>query len=274
MEVAGSVAQDAGILVYFAPNTDKGFLSAISAAVHDTTFRPQIISISWGAPENNWTQQSIQAYNELFKTAASLGITICAAAGDAGSSDGDKDGKVHVDFPASSPYVIACGGTRLTVSGNSIEEEVVWHSADGGATGGGISDVFDIPGYQKDVKVPAGIDSGFKGRGLPDLAANADPETGYRTIVDGVQLVVGGTSAVAPLVAALIARMNEKLKTPLGWIHPKLYAKGFLFRDITIGDNTTTVGKKGYAATEGWDACSGWGVVSGLKKNGMERKIS
>lgn len=274
IEVAGSVAPDAGIVIYFAPNTDKGFLSAISAAIHDTTFHPDVISISWGETENNWTQQSMQAFNELFKTAAALGITVCAAAGDAGSSDGDKDGKVHVDFPASSPYVLACGGTRLTVSNNTIKEEVAWHSADGGSTGGGVSDFFEIPAYQKAAKVPRGLDSGFKGRGIPDLAANADPETGYRILVDGVQMVIGGTSAVAPLIAGLIARINEKQKTPLGWVHPRLYAKGFLYRDITEGDNITTSGRKGYAASEGWDACTGWGVVSGLKSNGLAKRVS
>lgn len=266
IEVAGAVAPGATIVVYFAPNTDQGFFSAITTALHDRLHQPSVISISWGAPESGWTKQSLKAYNDVFQTAALLGVTVCAAAGDTGSSDGEKDGLVHVDFPASSPNVVACGGTRLTVQDNVIIGETVWHSSDRSATGGGISEFFELPDYQQTTGIPVSLNNGFKGRGLPDLAGNADPETGYRVLVDGQQLVMGGTSAVAPLMAGLVARLNQQKKgKPLGFIHPKLYHGGFRFRDITVGDNITTPNQKGYKAGVGWDACSGWGVVSGLK---------
>ncbi len=129
IEVAGAVAPGATIVVYFAPNTDKGFLDAITTAVHDNLNKPSIISISWGAAEKTWTSQSLTNFNEAFKTAALLGVTICAAAGDQGSDDIVHDGKVHADFPSSSPYVLSCGGTKLVASGIKITSETVWHAA-------------------------------------------------------------------------------------------------------------------------------------------------
>ena len=264
IEVAGAVAPDAKIVVYFAPNTDKGFLDAITTAVHDSQNKPSVISISWGSAEKNWTTQSLTSFNEAFKAASLLGVTICAAAGDAGSSDGETDGKVHVDFPSSSPFVLACGGTKLLVNGSKISSEIVWHASNSSATGGGVSDVFAIPDYQKQANIPASLNGGFKGRGVPDVAANADPNTGYRVLVDGQNLVIGGTSAVAPLMAALIALINQKKPNPVGFIHPQLYANTKLCRDIIQGDNITTSGKKGFKAGPGWDACTGWGVLSKL----------
>lgn len=265
IEIAGAVAPGADIVVYFAPNTDKGFLSAISAAIHDKINQPSVLSISWGAAEKSWTQQSMKAYDSVFQAAAVLGITVCAAAGDAGSADGEIDGLVHVDFPASSPYVLACGGTRLNVLGSAIVEEIVWHNSDRSATGGGVSDFFQLPEYQQKADVPVSINTGFRGRGIPDVGANADPETGYRVIVDGQQLVIGGTSAVAPLMAGLVARLNQQKGKPQGFLNPRLYNGSFRHRDITVGDNITTFSRKGYEAGPGWDACTGVGVVSGLK---------
>lgn len=168
-------------------------------------------------------------------------------------------------FPASSPYVLACGGTKLTVLGSAIVEEIVWHNHDRSATGGGVSDFFPLPEYQQRVSVPQSLNTGFRGRGIPDVAANAGPETGYRVIVDGKQLVIGGTSAVAPLMAGLVARLNQQKGKPLGFFHPKLYNGSFRYRDITVGDNITTFSRKGFEAGPGWDACTGVGVVSGLK---------
>ncbi len=264
IEVAGAVAPGAKIVVYFAPNTDKGFLDAITQAIHDTHYKPSVISISWGAAEVNWTQQSLINYNEAFKTASLLGVTICAAAGDQGSSDNVTDGKVHADFPSSSPFVLACGGTKLVVSGNTIQSETVWHESNSSATGGGVSDFFPLPDYQQNANVPVSLSTGFKGRGLPDVAADADPNTGYKVLVDGQELVIGGTSAVAPLMAALIALINQDKKQPAGFIHPLLYENANLCRDITQGDNITTSTKLGYKAGKGWDACTGWGVLSHL----------
>ncbi|WP_419802016.1 S53 family peptidase [Mucilaginibacter sp.] len=265
IEVAGAVAPEATIVVYFAPNTDQGFLDAITMAVHDTTNKPSVISISWGSAEVNWTQQAMTNFNETFKAAALLGVTICVAAGDNGSGDGVTDGKVHVDFPSSSPYALACGGTKLLTDGTgSITSETVWHAASDSATGGGVSDFFPVPDYQAGVNVPASLNTKFKGRGVPDVAGNADPSTGYKVLVDGQQFVIGGTSAVAPLMAGLLALINQKKGTAAGFINPTLYANPNLCRDITDGDNKTTKTSTGYTAGKGWDACTGWGVLSKL----------
>lgn len=264
IEVAGAIANQAVLAVYFAPNTDKGFLDAITTAVHDTSNNPSVISISWGAAEINWTTQALDNFNEAFKTAAALGVTICVAAGDSGSADGETDGKVHVDFPSSSPYALACGGTSLKVSNNKVSSETVWNDAADSAGGGGVSTYFPLADYQANAKVPLEIDTNFKGRGLPDVAADADPNTGYNVLVDGQQLVIGGTSAVAPLMAGLIALFNEKYNKPVGFIHPQIYANPALCRDITIGNNKTTTANTGYVAGPGWDACTGWGVLFNL----------
>jgi kumamolisin len=259
IEVAGAVAPGAKILVYFAPNTDKGFLDAISTAIHDRENNPSVISISWGAAESQWSDQAMQNFNETFMSAAALGITIAVAAGDNGSSDRESDGNAHVDFPASSPYALACGGTRLMSN-----SETVWNDMDGWATGGGISDIFPVPDYQKNITLPTSVNPGKKkGRGVPDIAANADSASGYNVLVDGQWTVVGGTSAVAPLVAGLIALVNQKLKRKAGFIHPKIYSTTeSVFKDITLGNNITAkIG--GYTAGAGWEACTGLGVALG-----------
>jgi kumamolisin len=113
IEVAGAVAPAAKIVVYFAPNTDQGYLDAVTTAVHDTTNNPSVISTSWGGPESDWTTQAMTNLDEAFQAAAAMGVTICAAAGDNGSTDGVNDGNNHVDFPASDPFVLGCGGTTL-----------------------------------------------------------------------------------------------------------------------------------------------------------------
>lgn len=255
IEVAGAIAPGAAIVVYFAPNTDSGFLDAINAAVHDTTHRPSIISISWGGPEVSWTAQSMRAYDDAFAAAGAMGVTVFAAAGDSGSSDGVNDGTPHVDFPASSPHVIGCGGTTLRASGGVVSSETVWNDGPGrGATGGGVSTVFPQPSWQT-VAVPA-APTPAGGRGVPDLAAVADPQTGYRVRIDGVDTVIGGTSAVAPLLSGLVARCNASLGRQLGFLAPALYAlpgsSGALF-DITQGSNGA------YSAGPGWDPCTGLG---------------
>lgn len=265
IEVAGSIANGANIVVYFAPNTDQGFIDAVTDAVHDTTHNPGIISISWGGPEDSWTQQSQTALNAALQDGAVLGVTITAAAGDNGSSDGESDGNLHVDFPASSPYVLACGGTRLTASGNSITSEVVWNETANqeGATGGGVSNVFALPSYQNSAGVPTQPQTGFAGRGVPDISGNADPMTGYDIIVDGQDQVVGGTSAVAPLWAALIALLNQSLGKNLGYVNASLYSiPESDYNDITSGNNDDS-GLGFYSAGAGWDACTGLGSPNG-----------
>jgi kumamolisin len=265
IEVAGGVAQQASIAVYFAPNTDQGFYDAIAQALHDTTNTPSVISISWGGPESTWSQQALTEYNTLLEDAATLGVSVCVAAGDNGSTDGVTDNLQHVDFPASSPYALACGGTQLAASGSSISSEVVWNemSNNEGATGGGISAVFPKPDYQANAKVPASVNPGnFLGRGVPDVAGDADPTTGYDVYVDGQATVIGGTSAVAPLWAGLIARINQLLGKPVGFLNPTLYAQSTAaaggFHDIVNGNNGA------YSAGPGWDACTGLGSPDGV----------
>ena len=262
IEVAGAVAPGANIAVYFAPNTDAGFLNAVNAAIHDSARTPSVISISWGAAESEWTSQSMNAFNAAFHDAALLGISICVAAGDNGSSDGEKDRHTHVGFPASSPWVLACGGTRLIGSNGEIQSETVWNDGtSGGATGGGVSSFFSQPSYQAASHVPKPTRTdNSTGRGVPDVAGVADPETGYEVLVDGQASVVGGTSAVAPLWAGLIALCNEELGRNLGWFHPALYgtvAQHKVLHDITSGTN----GK--YKALVGWDCCTGLGTPNG-----------
>ncbi|AIO83835.1 protease pro-enzyme activation domain-containing protein [Burkholderia pseudomallei] len=265
IEIAGAIAPGATIAVYFAQNSDAGFIQAVNQAVHDTTNRPSVVSISWGAAEANWTSQSIQAFDSVLQSAAALGVTVCAASGDDGSNDGLQDGTNHVDFPASSPYVLACGGTRLdALPGQGIRSEVVWNdeAAGGGATGGGVSAVFDVPQWQSGLSATlaqGGGASPLAKRGVPDVAGDASPAAGYEVFVAGTSTVMGGTSAVAPLWAALVARINAAAGSPAGWINPKLYRNAGALHDISVGDNGA------YAATPGWDACTGLGSPDGAK---------
>lgn len=258
IEVVGAVAPGAKMAVYFAPNTDQGFIDAITTAIHDNVNRPSVISISWGAPEVAWTQASMQAMDNAFQAAAALGVTVYCAAGDNGANDfqpgpGSQPGN-HADFPASSPHVVGCGGTHITVSANSITDEVVWNDPGGGATGGGFSSVFDKPAWQTGV-------SNAK-RGVPDVAGDASPASGYQVRVDGRDMVIGGTSAVAPLWAGLTALLNQKSGKPLGFANPTLYAlspSSGAFVDITTGNNN------GFNAAPGWDPCTGLGRPDGSK---------
>jgi kumamolisin len=259
IEMVGALAPGAAIAVYFAPNTDQGFYEAISQAAHDTTHKPAVISISWGGPEDSWSASSLAAMQSALEDAAALGVTVTAAAGDSGSSDGESDGQPHVDFPASSPYTLACGGTTLTASASAITGETVWNetTSNEGATGGGVSVDYALPAWQQGSSVPK-APNGYAGRGVPDVAGNADPLTGYQVRVDGQDEVIGGTSAVAPLWAALLARCNQSLGRAVGDVHAALYQAGATaFHDITQGDNGS------YAAAAGWDACTGLGSPDG-----------
>jgi kumamolisin len=329
VDVVGAAAPGATQLVYFAPNTDQGFVDSVSDAAHATP-APVAISISWGQSEDSWTAQGRTALDNAIADACALGITVCVAAGDNGSSDGVSDGKAHVDFPASSPHALACGGTQLVVSGGTITSETVWNDGSGGgAGGGGVSDTFPLPSWQATAGIPASANAaagpsaptpasaaraatdkatatatatdratatavkpaikpvqavvraaervardakaavGYRAqtatgwRGVPDVAGNADPETGYQIMADGQMQVVGGTSAVAPLWAALIARLAQATGKRFGLIQPVLYAgvqpgtevPGF--NDIVSGNNGA------YSAGPGWDACTGLGSPDG-----------
>jgi len=261
IQVAGSIAPGARIAVYFTPNTNQGFQDAISAAIHDTTSKPSVISISWGGPESSWDTSSLSSFDNTLQSAAALGVTITVASGDSGSSDGVSDGANHVDFPSSSPHVLGCGGTALDISNGVRSSETVWNdqSQGGGASGGGVSSFFALPSWQSGANVPAPT-GGQGGRGVPDVAGDASPETGYQILVDGQSAVVGGTSAVAPLWAALVALVNQQTGRNAGFLNPALYGGGEAnFNDITSGTNGS------YKAAAGWDPCTGLGSPDGQK---------
>jgi kumamolisin len=275
IDVIGAAAPGATQVVYFAPNDgDQGFVDAISQAAQASP-APIAISISWGQSEDSWTAQGRSAIDAAIADAAVLGITVCVASGDNGSGDAVSDGQVHVDFPASSPHALACGGTKLLADPATgvISSEVVWNetAANEGAGGGGVSDQFGVPSWQANAGVPARAGGssgssgagGSSGRGVPDVAGNADPTTGYQIYSGGNPQVVGGTSAVAPLWAALVSRLAEATGQRFGLLQPTLYAgvtpgaSGPGFRDITSGNNGA------YPAGPGWDACSGLGSPDG-----------
>lgn len=267
IEVAGAVAPAARIAVYFAPNTDAGFLGALTTAIHDTVRNPSVVSISWGAPESEWTMQAMQDFDSACHDATLMGINVTVAAGDHGAPDTDdpQEKRAHADFPSSSPNVIACGGTRL-VGPTTITSETVWNTHDGWATGGGISDVFPLPAYQGKAGVPPSRNADHRvGRGVPDVSGNADSDTGYIVRVDGQTVTIGGTSAVAPLWAGLIALLNQGRPRFVGFLNPILYAlpqTTKALRDITQGDNGVNA-VPGYASATGWDACTGLGSPHG-----------
>ena len=275
IEVAGSIAPGGKIVVYFAPDaTDQSFLNVMTAILHDTTNKPNIVSISWGGPEDSATSQFKDEFNELLQSAANLGLTVCVAAGDNGSADfaandPNWDKKAHVDFPASSSFSLACGGTNLTAANGKITSEVVWHDGTNDGTGGGVSRYFNLPTYQQNAGVPKAVDpAGPVMRGVPDVAGDAAPASGYRIICDGTTFPdpsqgippVGGTSAVAPLWAGLVARINQGLTKPAGFLNPLLYnlaAGTAAFNDVTQGTNGN------YKAGKGWDPCTGLGTPNG-----------
>jgi kumamolisin len=197
LQIAGALAPGAELINYFTSNTDQGILRGVAAAVHASP-APTVMSLSWGAPETIVTPALRVALHELFADAAALGITIVAAAGNQGSASGIPDGGSHVMFPGSSPYVLACGGTTLFIEGGAIVAEQTWNAGSSGAGGGGVSEAFDLPPWQTDVDVPPRHGTAEPGRGVPDVAAVADPATGYEIYIDGRQAFVGGTSAATP----------------------------------------------------------------------------
>jgi kumamolisin len=267
IEVAGAVAPHANIAVYFAPHRGAGFLDAVNAAVHDAERSPGVISISWSSPEDPAAQQTITAFHEVFLEAAALGITICASAGDhgtAGMDAADWDRKIHVAHPSTDDLVLACGGTQIDERGN----DVVWNdgtplSAGGWASGGGISQTRRVPAYQKGVKFPTPL-AGKRGRGVPDIAMSA---TGYLSRVHGAPGPQGGTSAVAPLMAGLVALLNQARKKNVGWLNPFLYANADtgIVKYVTEGTNAIAKTVKGYRAQAGWNACAGLGTPDGAR---------
>ncbi len=259
LEVLGAVVPAAKLTVYIAPNSADGLLDLVEAALHGGADQPSVLSMSWGAAESEWGELELQLVSDAFQAASTLGVTVLVSSGDEGSTDGATDGKQHVAFPASSPWVLSVGGTQQTDGG-----EAVWNALpDQGATGGGVSDFFDLPPWQKGAEVPNSANDGGVRRGVPDLAAHAAEAEGYRIFVDGAWRVLGGTSAAAPLLAGLIARINatrtQAGKGPLGYVNPALYgAARSALKPVTSGSNGA------YTATSGYSACTGLGVVDGV----------
>jgi kumamolisin len=276
IEVAASIAPGAKIVVYFAAGaTDQDFLSAMTQAVHDSDNKPGVISVSWGGPESATEGSFQKEFDQVLQSAAALGITVTIASGDSGAADegpNEWDNKPHADFPASSPFALGCGATNIQVSHDAIVSESVWNQgvADTqedsfGSSGGGVSEFFPLPTYQASAGVPVNISTKKTGRGVPDVSGDGDPATGYLIRVDGEEGVFGGTSAVAPLWAALLTLINQKLKKRVGFINPLLYANPSALNDVTKGSNEVGAHKIGYAAGPGWDACSGLGSPDGMK---------
>lgn len=278
VEVVAGVCPKANIAVYFATWSEQGWLKCLDAAIHDAKNDPGVISISWGYPEGVevWTASAMKQIDEALKEAAHLGITVCVASGDDGSSDAMSNGHAYTDFPSSSPYALAVGGTTIP-SKTGSKPDIVWkegtglRDTNGGSSGGGVSAVFARPTWQKAVTIKSVNPNGLLGRCVPDVAANADWDASpYLLVLDGQSNGNGGTSAATPLWAALLTRINAKRKNRVGYITPVLYgsngkqvgAQGCT--DVTAGDNVTAkVG--GYQAKAGYDAVTGWGTPNGTK---------
>jgi len=265
MQVAAGVAPGARLAIYFAPNTDQGFVDAITAAIHDRQNRPSVMSISWGAAETVWTEQARDMMEQAFRDARRVGVTVVVSAGDSLAGGGLANGTVNVDYPAASPSVLGCGGTLIATDGAAIVAETVWNS-NGRGTGGGVSQLYPLPDYQRACSVPVSIATQAPGRGVPDVAADADPASGYRIVVNTLPSVAGGTSAAAPLWASFLCLVNEARaaanppKRPVGFVTPQLYATPGLLRPITSGNNDSPGTSVGYRAGPGYSCCTGLGV--------------
>jgi kumamolisin len=280
VDVAGALAGGAKVAVYFSTFDEKGLVDILSTVINDSTNDPAVLSVSWGWDENQpfnngilWSPAAIDHVNHSLLAVAQLGITVCVSTGDDGSEAQVKDGHAHINFPAASPYVLAVGGTTLharkSAHGQTTITEVVWNDGPGSGTGGGVSDITPVPSWQEG-KVPRSVNPGnFAGRAIPDVAANADPNTGYLVMNGGQFGIVGGTSASAPLWASLITRINALNGARAGNFNALLYGTigpAGALRDITSGNNDTDGLLDGqFPAGPGWDACTGWGVPDGAK---------
>jgi kumamolisin len=221
--------------------------------------------LSWGEPEIGVSDNYVRLVDEAMQAAAHLGITVCASSGDAGALNHSPDHLPTVNFPASSPHCLGCGGTMTKFANAAIAEEAAWNSSHygiEGATGGGVSRRFSVPAWQRHADVPKGP-TGGAGRGVPDVAGPADPRSGFEILVAGESCVSAGTSAVAPLWASLIARCNQALGARCGYINPLLYKVA----KHPTGAKALQVVRSGnngvYEARDGWSACTGLGTPRG-----------
>ncbi len=274
VQIVAGLCPAADIVVYFATWDQKGWVDLLNEVVKGVPAGAVAVSVSWGLSEDSsdFSADARRVIDHRLQAAALLGITVCVSAGDDGSGDQVSDGKAHVNFPACSPHVLAVGGTQL-----DGDQEVVWWQAPGrrsdggGSTGGGISRLFPQPSWQN-VEVTSPDRSGATGRVIPDIAALAGPPY-YQLVLLGKAAPNGGTSAAAPLWAALIARSAAALNPPRApvFLAPLLYGAGpdghplgtSVCRDITSGENTSTPPGWGFGAGPGFDAVSGWGVPDG-----------
>jgi len=259
IELVAGLAPSAEIVVYMAPGTEQGILDALSQAIADPEHLPSAISISWGEPETGVSGAYLSSIDEVLREAAMLGVTVCASSGDEGAMNGSTDGTPTVNFPASSPHTLSCGGSTVHEAGSESLREAAWNcTLHGmhGATGGGVSRNFAAPQWQLGLGVPLSP-MGSAGRGVPDVAGPADPHRGCAILVGGEWCSSAGTSAVAPLWAALVACMNAALGARCGYITPLLYQLSTLaarpLREIKEGNNGY------YDAGRGWNACTGLG---------------
>jgi len=257
IELAGRFAPDADLVVCFAPNSELGKISALAELITGDAHDPQILSCSWGAREAELSPSFLTAADRFFQLAALRGISVCYSSGDKGANV--KDGQPSADFPASSPHVLACGGTALPpVEG--AEPEAAWNETRGTlvlATGGGYSRAFPLPAWQRGVPT---VDGGRPARGVPDVAAKADYAAGYEMWLGGRTVHGGGTSSAAPLWAGLLARLNEVLGLRVGWLTPLLYTS---YLEQKYLNEITTGGNGVFEATAGWNPCTGLGSPDG-----------
>lgn len=249
VQIIGSLAPGARVVVYEAPDDERGFLDAIRVALFDEENVPSVLSISYGWPEHLWTPVALRILDELLTVAALAGVSVFCSSGDNGA-ELDYDGKPHVLAPACSPFAIACGAT--VISPNAAAQEQAWEK-----TGGGFSAHFDVPQWQDAARSAASRLKVDAGRGVPDVAAQEQP--GYYVIMEGTELAMGGTSSIAPMWSALTARLNQRLGVSIGFFSPILYRRADepLFTDITTGSNGH------FQAGAGWDPCTGLGVPIG-----------
>ncbi|HEX4229896.1 MAG TPA: S53 family peptidase [Bryobacteraceae bacterium] len=263
IQLASAFAPGARLAVYFAPDSDEGQYQALLAALTDTVNRPSVISISFGGPEHTVSEKWSRRINRLLQAAALMGVTVCAASGDLTFSNETKDyippghNPKTVSFPGSSPYVLSCGGSHLPLD----ERESVWYEPFRGfqcSTVGGVSSLWEEPKWQSGAGIRDKV-GGLTGRGVPDVAGKADLAGGYRLFAGGKDISMGGTSASAPMWAALIANLNAQLKTRLGLVTP-------LFYSDVLGGSTHQIhhGTNGvWEAGPGWNPCTGLGSPKG-----------
>ena len=279
-QVAGAFAPGARLAVYFSTFDEKGMIDALAAVIEDEDQNdPCVLSINWGWAENQPFNDSgvpsspsaMRHVDDSLLALANLGVTVCVSTGDDGSEAQLPDGHAHVNYPSTSAHVLAVGGTTLHVHrpahGDPVIDERVWNNGPGNGGGGGVSDCTPRPAWQQGLAQRSINPGQFAGRATPDVAANADPLTGYFAVVAGRPTRIGGTSASAPLWAALVARLNGLLGHRVGNFNALLYAQfgpAGVLRDIVTGSNDTRGLLNGqFAAAPGWDPCTGWGVPSG-----------